>query len=231
MSRVTWASLGGLLNPEDVFKRPSITTRQHDGNVTERSALPGPRQSRPGQLERHPLGLIVLVREPHHGIGRDHRDEHRNERHLVGAMEIKRLDPAQVVEPDRVEPNLFTEFTERSRRGEFPWFDGAVNHFPRAGTSGRGAPSEHQDVERPARQSNRIDVDKGDPRGGQTTRRLPNVVSSRAASARARKGLVRKSSAPSWSTRTSLSSSPLAVSTMIGRFRVISRDRTCANTV
>ena len=50
---------------------------------------------------------------------------------------------------------------------------------------------------------------------GQNRRRL-RTDSSRAERARARNGLVRKSSAPSWKTRTSLSSSPFAVRTMTG---------------
>jgi hypothetical protein len=63
-------------------------------------------------------------------------------------------------------------------------------------------------------------------RPGQARRR-PSTASRRAVRARARNGLVTKSSAPSSNTRTSLSSSPLAVSTIIGISRVAGRERSC----
>ena len=58
----------------------------------------------------------------------------------------------------------------------------------------------------------------------------PSTASSRAVRARALKGLVMKSSAPSSNTRTSLSSSPLAVSTTTGMCRVAVLERSCCRT-
>src|SRR2546422_9810749 len=64
----------------------------------------------------------------------------------------------------------------------------------------------------------------GSSRGGDYRRR-PSTASSRADSARARNGFVRKSSAPSSNTRTSLSSSPFAVSTITGMSAVAGGER------
>src|SRR5207253_6960258 len=102
---------------------------------------------------------------------------------------------------------------------------------PGAGATGLGGALEAEDVEAAVGRPQHVHVDDGNRDVGQAVcRRRLSTTSMRAESARARNGLVRKSSAPSSKTRTSLSSSPLAVSTMTGTCTVAGRERRCEST-
>src|SRR5689334_17776667 len=140
-------------------------------------------------------------------------------------MLIERFGTTEIVKFFRHEPRLFTQLSQRRLHGRFAGLDSAVNRLPRAGTAPPpvAAAAQNEDFEPVTRAAQGVGVHEHHACLGQ--RRLPRTASRRAESARARNGLVRKSSAPSSKTRTSLSSSPFAVSTITGMFAVAGRER------
>src|SRR5256885_2757237 len=122
---------------------------------------------------------------------------------------------------------LFTQLAQRRLHRRFAGLDVPVHRLPRPRRAPPRRASQHQYLEsRPAR-TQQVGIDEVDSNVGQVApqRRRPSTASNRADSARARNGLVRKSSAPSSNTRTSLSSSLFAVSTMTGMSAVAGRER------
>src|SRR5436190_1469431 len=108
--------------------------------------------------------------------------------------------------------------------------DRPVHRLPGPHVAAVRTASQRQHLQLLAGATQYICVDETNSDLRQDYRRRPSTASRRADSARARNGLVRKSSAPSSKTRTSLSSSPFAVSTITGMFAVAGRERRCDST-
>src|SRR3989442_3414511 len=143
-------------------------------------------------------------------------------------MLINRFGAAEIVESLGHEAGLAAQLAQRCLHRRLAGLDGAVHRLPGAGTAPVVAAAQRQHLELPLVPTQCVGVHEG--HANRSQRRRPSTASSRAESARARNGLVRKSSAPSSKTRTSLSSSPFAVSTMTGIFAVAGRGRRCEST-
>src|SRR3989442_12653549 len=93
---------------------------------------------------REPRGLVMLAREPRLRARADEGCEHGDQRHLVGAMLVERLEPAHVVEPERCKAGFLAQLAERRLDGELAALDAAVHRLRAARTAPAVPAAQHE---------------------------------------------------------------------------------------